>query len=214
MSKKKSSNDKVSLLPLLGVVAVLIILAIGVSILFSKPTSDVIDKSHIDPNFPVAEAAEEGDKLPNFKLLKTDTYSSGPSNFEYITNEDLKGKNTIFMFYSTWCGYCQQEAPSIAELQKVAKEKYPNTTIYTVNMTPNEERFSHISTFINSYKLDNNYSLMDFDGTFAKQLGVTGTPTNVYVGPDGQIEFFAPGLLEDEYLFGIAQELEELHFKD
>jgi|SRR5215470_12552394 len=42
---------------------------------------------------------------------------------EKFTNESIKGKVVLFEFWTTWCGYCDQEAPYVDQIAKEFADK-------------------------------------------------------------------------------------------
>lgn len=108
----------------------------------------------------------------------------------------LKGKTTVLMFFSSWCGPCQTAVPMMEELQ----ENYINdgkVFIAGVNSWENsEERDKIINEFLDEYKPKYKI-LIDPTDSFPQKYGITGLPTILIIDRDNQIQFIEKGFDND-----------------
>ena len=58
---------------------------------------------------------ETGQPAPRFRALTT--------TGEHFNNESIKGKVVLFEFWTTWCKYCEGEAPMVDDIAKEFKDK-------------------------------------------------------------------------------------------
>jgi len=108
----------------------------------------------------------------------------------------LKGKTTVLMFFSSWCGPCQTAVPMMEELQ----ELYLNDEkvfIAGVNSWENsQERDMIINEFLDEYKPKYKI-LIDPTDSFPQKYGITGLPTLLIIDKNNQIQFIEKGFNND-----------------
>jgi len=96
------------------------------------------------------------------------------------------GKVTVINFWATWCPLCREEMP---ELNKFAKRYQQSLLFYAVNI---QEGSDKVGEFINT----NNYTittLLDSDGTVARNFRISALPTTIVIDKDGLIKFRKSG---------------------
>src|SRR5208337_4007247 len=64
---------------------------------------------------PALAGDEIGQPAPRFRAKTTAD--------EQFNNESVKGKVVLFEFWTTWCQYCEAEAPIVDEIAKEFKSK-------------------------------------------------------------------------------------------
>lgn len=119
------------------------------------------------------------------------------------TLSEYKGKTIVLNFFGTWCYYCNQEFPSLQEIQ----ESDPDTKILLV-ATPNvngEGDASYIHQYLNErgYTMD---VLFDNDLSVTKQFDVSGYPCSFIIRPNGEYMGYIPGYIDHESVVEILNE--------
>jgi thiol-disulfide isomerase/thioredoxin len=66
-------------------------------------------------SLPAFAGDEIGQPAPRFRAKTT--------TGEQFNNEQIKGKVVLFEFWTTWCKYCEEEAPLVDDIAKEFKSK-------------------------------------------------------------------------------------------
>ncbi len=145
------------------------------------------------------ETTEEKETLDiddlNFTLKDADGKSHSLS--------DYKGKTIIVNFFGTWCYYCNQEFPSLKEIQDTDED-----TKVLMIAAPGVNGEGDIS-YITKYMEDAGYSfeiLFDSDLSVTNAYGVSGYPCSFIIQPDGEYLGYIPGYIEHEQLLEIIED--------
>ncbi len=145
------------------------------------------------------EVTEEKETLDiddlNFTLKDADGKSHSLS--------DYKGKSIIVNFFGTWCYYCNQEFPSLKEIQDTDED-----TKVLMIAAPGVNGEGDIS-YITKYMEDAGYSfeiLFDSDLSVTNAYGVSGYPCSFIIQPDGEYLGYIPGYIEHEQLLEIIED--------
>ena len=129
----------------------------------------------------------EGDAAPAFDLMDV----SGNS----VSLESLKGERVYIKFWASWCSIC---LAGMEELNELSANMEGFKVITIVSPDFNGEQSS--DDFIEWYSgldYENIVVLLDPDGDIAKEYGVRGYPTSVYIGSDGVLIKQLPGHVEN-----------------
>jgi peroxiredoxin len=95
--------------------------------------------------------------------------------------ESLKGRVGFLYFWATWCPHCSRQLPAMIET--LHRELGPQgLTIWAIDIA---EPPARVAAFVESRGLTLPV-LLDADGAVTRAYRITGTPTVVLVGRDGQ----------------------------
>lgn len=121
----------------------------------------------------------------------------GIKNYSFIDiNEkkynlaDFMNKVIIIAFIKSDCGFCRAEAYDLKNLE----EKYEDSkSVVFIHITPDSK--SKALIFKNKYQLKG--IMIAGNRNISRELGITGFPTNIVVGPDGRINYRIRGYFTD-----------------
>ena len=116
---------------------------------------------------------------------------------------DYKGKTIIVNFFGTWCYYCNQELPSLQEIQ----ENDSDTKILLI-ASPNVNGEGDAS-YVDAYMKDAGYTmevLYDDDLSVTNAFGVTGYPCTFVIRPNGEYLGYIPGYVEHDTLLQVIED--------
>jgi thiol-disulfide isomerase/thioredoxin len=120
-------------------------------------------------------AATAGTAAPQFELVTFagDSYS----------NDALKGKPTLLVFWAPWCKVCQSELPLLSEFYRAEKPASLGVvSIGFADTRTNVERFVHERAGIFVYP-----TAYDEDRWAAQAFRVNATPTYVLLDAQGTV---------------------------
>ena len=125
---------------------------------------------------------------------------------------DLKGKVVFINFWATWCGPCQDEIPTLIDLQN----QYASKGFTVLGIAMDEEGKSVVAPWVdkmrfdvNGQKLPMNYPiLLANEDTASKFGGLIGYTTSVLVTKDGkQLKRVTGPISADEFSKAIEAQL-------
>ena len=102
------------------------------------------------------------------------------------SSASLKGRAVVLNFWATWCAPCKEELPSLQTLHEISGG---NPVVLGINV---REPASRVSRYIKSTGLDFPV-VLDVQGQWAQQWGVTVYPTTVLIGADGKARWRVQG---------------------
>jgi len=124
-----------------------------------------------------------GDLAPEFQLTQTD---GAP-----VSDDSLRGRPAVVVFWTAWCPSCKEEAPHINEL--AAKYEPQGVRVLGINIQDSEARTAGgIREFGIKYPV-----ARDADAKVAKLYKVQGTPTVMFMDKDGVIRYTGNELPKD-----------------
>jgi len=111
-----------------------------------------------------------------------------------VTLSSLRGKGVVLVFWATWCEYCRQVLPHLAEVYEEARDD--GIEMLAINQQEEPER-------VVAYTAEHDLPypvLMDRDGEVADRYRVRGLPTTVFIDPGGAVQRVHLGTLEESAL--------------
>lgn len=131
---------------------------------------------------------------PDFTLMDA---NSG----EMVTLSQFAGLPVMINFWATWCGYCEEEMPSIQSAYE--QRQSGGLVILAVDV---EESRDMVSDYGLSHGLSFNL-LLDEAGDVDALYQIEGYPTSIFIDRDGIIQYIYLGGIEPELL---SQYLDEI----
>lgn len=129
----------------------------------------------------------EGKAAPAFDLMDV---SGNP-----ISLESLKGERVYIKFWASWCSICLAGMDELNELS-ANMEGFKVITIVSPDFNGEQSSDDFIKWY-SGLDYENITVLLDPDGDIAKEYGVRGYPTSVYIGSDGILIKQLPGHVEN-----------------
>ncbi|MFO7826534.1 MAG: redoxin domain-containing protein [Cyclobacterium sp.] len=156
------------------------------------------------------EVSVDGSSAPEFSLpdLKG----------EQVSSDDYKGKYVVIHIATTWCPFCNAEAPHLEQLNQDYEDKNVKVLIIDVKEPKDLVKTKLKDRFNLSFPV-----LLDSDGSVAASFAPEGVlpdlardevmlASNILIDPDGKIQFFS--LLDsqnfDAKLVDLKAKLDEL----
>ncbi len=103
-----------------------------------------------------------------------------------LTNQDLPKSPFILNIWGSWCPTCRVEHPFLMELYA------QGVPMVGVNY---KDELTDALAYLSKYKDPFVYSIQDYDGNLALDLGLTGAPESFVVGSDGKVYLHIVGEL-------------------
>ena len=130
----------------------------------------------------VASAAPHaGDIAPAFSLPKP----TGGT----VSLAQYRGKPTYLNFFASWCGPCNSEAATVAQLYA----KYHRRGLATIGVNEQEDKTKALD-FAHKYKWP--FAIGLDDGTMGKDYGAIGLPIHVFIDKAGKVSTYRIGEME------------------
>lgn len=181
---------RIKLISLIALIAVII--GIGTMLVIRQHQSNEVNAN---PAQYVTSLPKIGHPVPLFSLPLY-------PNHKMVSISDFKGKPMFINFWASWCDPCKQETPDLVK----AYAKYGDHVKFIgVNLT-SEDSLSDVKKFINQYGIKYTV-LLDTAGKVAKQYGIVGIPTSVFVNREGTITAIYMGAIPSNVL---SQDLRDI----
>ncbi len=130
----------------------------------------------------VASAAPHaGDVAPAFSLPKP----TGGT----LSLAQYRGKPTYLNFFASWCGPCNSEATTVAQMYA----KYHRRGLATIGVNEQEDKTKALD-FAHKYKWP--FAIGLDDGTMGKDYGAIGLPIHVFIDKTGKVSTYRIGEME------------------
>lgn len=95
---------------------------------------------------------------------------------------DFAEKPTVLSIFTSWCPYCNEDAPKIVALYEKYKDQI---NVYGINVT-NRDELSEVQSYVEEHGIEYPV-LLDQEGDVYKYYGGDGFPALCFVNTDGQI---------------------------
>lgn len=103
---------------------------------------------------------------------------------------DLRGKAVVLNFWATWCPPCKEEIPWFIDLQN----KYGSQGLQIIGVSMDDGGKDAVAPFARDMGI--NYKVLLGDSEVADLYGgVHALPTTFYIGRDGKVLEYVPGLI-------------------
>ncbi len=126
-----------------------------------------------------------------------------------MTFNPADGKARAWLVWAHWCPYCQQELPIVADWHASRADESPNLELVSITTGMDDTAANPLVPYLET----NQFTfpvLMEKSGVLSRQLGVNAFPFWVFAGPDGTVLGRTAGLLAEEQLLSIFDQLEQL----
>lgn len=109
-----------------------------------------------------------------------------------VTLDSLKGRVVLLDFWATWCGPCKAAMPSIQKLH----EKFADKPVTVIGVNCWEQKPETAIKYVEKQKYT--YTLLLKGDDLAKAYGISGIPTLILIGKDGNVLEASVGFGEGE----------------
>ncbi|HZX33013.1 MAG TPA: DsbE family thiol:disulfide interchange protein [Rhodocyclaceae bacterium] len=177
--------------PLLGFIALVVLLAVGLKLDPREVPSPLVGKPAPAFNLPV---------------LSTPAKTFGP--------KDMEGKVWLLNVWSSWCVSCRQEHPVLVEFSKRAsiplvglnyKEVRGDGEVDMTKIAPEDEKklaIQRADQWLNQHGNPYTLSVLDLDGRVGIDYGVYGVPETYVIDKAGTIRMKHIGPITPDVLGG------------
>ncbi len=97
-----------------------------------------------------------------------------------VSLHDLRGKPVVLNFWTTWCGPCVEEMPSLVQLQKRMGD---HVTVLAVSLDEDENAYHK---FLRDYHIDL-LTVRDPSKNSTRLYGTTGQPETFLIDASGKV---------------------------
>jgi thiol-disulfide isomerase/thioredoxin len=163
-----------------GIIILTVAVLVAITIYFDRATRLPVQAVEAPPSLlPVATVSKPA---PELKLKDLDGKD--------MTLADLKGKVVFVNFWATWCGPCQEEIPTLIDMQN----KYASKGFTVLGIAMDDEGQSVVAPFVakEKYEVHGQPSLINYpivigsDEAADKFGGIMGYPTSFLISRSGK----------------------------
>ncbi len=158
------------------------------------------------------EAREERLNKIKYKRIgkEIQIVSLSDENDKKINLTDMKGKPLVFMFWSSWCGPCEEALQGFYKLAENYADSN-NVVIASVNLWETEK---DIKKTVKDYFSESEVKFkvwIDDKSVLPYEIGITGLPTVCFIGKNGKLEFIDRGYNNvDEFILNSKDKIDFL----
>ena len=134
----------------------------------------------------------------------TEAYSQ-----QAVKIDPADGTKRVWLIWSHWCPYCQQELPELATWWPENADRFPNSDFVTVTTSMDPARGNPLDEYLEAEQFPFPV-LVDEDTNIAAQFGVSAFPFWVVTNSDGKVLYRTAGLIGPEAVDGLFTQLEDV----
>ena len=134
----------------------------------------------------------------------TEAYSE-----EALSIDPTDGTKRVWLVWSHWCPYCQQELPELADWYPANADRFANTELVTVTSSMDPARGNPLDEYLATEQFPFPV-LVDEDTNIAAQFGVSAFPFWVVTNGDGTVLYRTAGLIGPEAVEQLFTQLEQV----
>jgi thiol-disulfide isomerase/thioredoxin len=125
-------------------------------------------------------------------LLENLTLSDSDGTMHAINYQE---KPTVLLFFTSWCPYCNEDAPKVVSLY----EKYKNElNLYGINLQ-NRDTPDDLQAYVDKYNIQYPV-LLDQESSLYKKYGAPGFPTLILLDKKGKVTKRIVGSTDRDYI--------------
>lgn len=109
------------------------------------------------------------------------TFSASTITGDPVVLSDYRGQVVMLNFWATWCPPCRAEMPAIARAYSEYRDQ--GFVVIAIN---NGETVSQITPFVQQLRLPFPV-VLDTDVRLQNQFAITGYPTSLFIGRNGEV---------------------------
>jgi len=128
---------------------------------------------------------------------------------ETLSIDPADGTKRVWLVWSHWCPYCQQELPELAAWYPANADRFANTELVTVTTSMDPARGNPLDEYLEAEQFPFPV-LVDEDTNIAAQFGVSAFPFWVVTNGDGTVLYRTAGLIGPEAVEQLFTQLEEV----
>ncbi|TFE19567.1 TlpA family protein disulfide reductase [Cohnella luojiensis] len=111
------------------------------------------------------------------------------------TSINFSEKPTALLFFTSWCPYCNEDAPKIVELQNKYKD---NMNVFGINLIYRDD-IDEVRSYVKNYKIEYPV-LLDETGDIYEKYGGSGFPALYFFNSKGELIDQIIGSSDIEYI--------------